>query len=250
MSLPLILHENRLDDAAPVASTTAAGYDVLNLRDFRPYTLWKPTALPATVTVDCGSAKAADYAAVYNHTLGTCGCTLEIRGSTDNFSASNVLVASQAFTDDLPRVIPFSSVSYRYWRLRITGGATMPEIAIAAIGLKLEMPQEMMEPFGVRSRELHGAVNRSQSGHPLGNLALWREVELELAWNFLSRSFVRDTFLAAWEVHLEKEPFLFAWEPTTYPKEVWLLSAASKLEAPDRAGGRQDIKFQARGALP
>jgi hypothetical protein len=48
--LPKILYDNRFKDAAPVASSTAVGnFNVLNMTDFRPYTWWKPTALPATV---------------------------------------------------------------------------------------------------------------------------------------------------------------------------------------------------------
>ena len=102
MGYPKIFHDNRLDDATPAASTTAAGYNVLNLRDWRPYTKWQPTALPATVTVDCATAKAADYAVIWGHDLFTQGATLEIRGSTDNFAASNVLVATKTPTSNEP----------------------------------------------------------------------------------------------------------------------------------------------------
>jgi hypothetical protein len=37
---PLILYDNRLDDGTPTATDTAAGYDVLNLKDLRTYTYW------------------------------------------------------------------------------------------------------------------------------------------------------------------------------------------------------------------
>lgn len=52
MSYPKILHDNRFDDGDPVASTTAAGYDVRHVRDWRPYTRWKPSATPSLVQVD------------------------------------------------------------------------------------------------------------------------------------------------------------------------------------------------------
>ena len=92
---PKFLHDNRLNDGTPVASTTAVGnYNVLNLLDFRPFTWWKPTALPATVTIDSGVPRAADYALIYGHDLHDAQVAVEVRGSTDNFAASDVLLAT------------------------------------------------------------------------------------------------------------------------------------------------------------
>src|SRR3990172_3347449 len=163
---PAILHDNNLDDDTPGASPTASGFSVLNLRDWRPYTWWKPTVIPATVTVDCGSAQAADYALLWGHDLFTAGCTVEVRGSTDNFAASNVLVATSTPTSDDPLLIQFTSVSYRYWRLTFTTG-TAPSIAIAAIGAKLMVPGWFEDGFDPRGRTAKGQFNRSVDGHPL-----------------------------------------------------------------------------------
>jgi len=56
MALPKFFYDNRFDDATPVASSTAAGdFNVLNLRDWRPFTFWKPSAMPATVTGDAAT---------------------------------------------------------------------------------------------------------------------------------------------------------------------------------------------------
>lgn len=83
MSNPKILYDNRLSDATPTASSTASGYSVLNLRDWRPYTWWAPASLPATVTVDCGVAREADYALLYGHDLHSKNLFAEIQGSAD-----------------------------------------------------------------------------------------------------------------------------------------------------------------------
>jgi hypothetical protein len=124
MAVPKILYDNRFRDAVPVASTTAAGTLARNVADARPYTWWKPTALPATLTVDCDTAKAADTACIVAHNLASMGCDVQIRGSTDGFSASDVLVASVTPSTDGPVWSAFASVSYRYWRLRIDGPGT------------------------------------------------------------------------------------------------------------------------------
>lgn len=249
-ALGKILYDSRLADATPVASTTAAGFSVLNLRDWRPYTWWKPTALPATVTVDCGSAKAADYALLYGHDLFTQSATVEIRGSTDNFSASNVLVASLTPSSNQPQLIQFSSVSYRYWRLRFTG-STMPSIAIAALGAALSLPKFLRLGFDPLAREVMGeGSNRSADGHPLGRVVtheMWRQqIEVRNAtW-----SWVRASFLPAWRAHLRGTPFVFAWDPGDYPDELRLVQAATQVSAAPKSGGLLDLSFGVEGVHP
>lgn len=238
---PKILHENRLDDATPVASTTATDYNVLNLRDFRPYTWWKPTALPATVTVDCGSAKAVDYWAVYGHNLFTAGCTIELHGSTDNFSASDVTVDTFTPADNLAFARYVASVSYRYWRLRITGAAIMPSLAIAALGVLLDVPSYLMEGFDPTGRKVIGVSNRSMDGHPLGRTVKYEQWEESLRFQLLSWSWLRDSFVAAWDAHLRDDPFLFVWDPSGHADEIYLVMVKDNFETPHRAGSLCDL---------
>lgn len=238
---PKILHENRLDDATPVASTTAAGFNVLNLRDFRPYTWWKPTALPATVTVDCGSAKAVDYWTVYGHDLFTQAATIELRGSTDNFGASNVLLDTFAPTDNKAFARYITSVMYRYWRLRITGGATMPSIAIAALGQLLDVPSYLESGFDPTGRKVVGVSNRSMDGHPLGRTVKYEQWEESLKFQLLTWSWLRASFEAAWTAHLRDDPFLFVWNPIGQPAEIYLVMAKDAFKSPHRAGSLCDL---------
>ena len=246
---PKILHENRLDDGTPAASTTATGYSVLNLRDFRPYTWWKPTALPATVTVDCGSAKAVDYWAVYGHNLYTHGCTIELRGSTDNFGASNVLVDTFTPTDNLAFARYVASVSYRYWRLRITGGATMPSLAIAALGVLLDVPSYMTEGFDPIGRKVIGVSNRSMDGHPLGRTVKYEQWEESLKFQLLTWAWLRDSFEAAWDAHLRDDPFLFVWDPTGHPAEIYLVMVKDAFKSPHRTGSLCDLTLDVGGVV-
>ena len=245
---PKILHENRLDDATPVASSTAAGYNVLNLRDFRPYTWWKPTALPATVTVDCGSAKAVDYWAVYGHDLFTQSATIELRGSTDNFSASDVLLdtATRANNKALARYI--NSASYRYWRLRITG-STMPSIAIAALGALLDIPSYLMDGFDPVGRKIVGASNQSMDGHPLGRTIRYEQWDESIRFQLLSWGWLRSSFEAAWSAHLRDDPFLFVWDPTGHPAEIFLVMIKDKFSSPHRSGSLCDLTLDMQAVV-
>jgi len=247
---PLALYESRLLDAVPVASTTAAGFDVLNLRDMRDFTWWKPTALPATVTVDCGSAKDADYLAIYGHELGSKGCTVEVRKSTDNFAANDVLVDTHAPTDDKPILRPFTSASSRYWRIRIVNG-TAPAIAIALLGVRLEFPvlgmQQGFDPIG---NDLKAQYNRSVTGHALGKVINYREWKANLEVELVSWTWARTTWKAAAEAWLDSEPWLFAWNPDAYPKETYHVAIDGKWDTPHRSGSLCDLRVPVVGLIP
>lgn len=74
------------------------------------------------VTFDLGSATAATSAIILNHTLTAADTLIQVRGSTDNFAASNVLVASFTWSSGT-MLITFNSASYRYWRIAFTKSA-------------------------------------------------------------------------------------------------------------------------------
>lgn len=243
---PKLLYENRLDDAVPVASTTASGYNVLNVRDFRAYTKWKATALPATITENCGSAKAADYALICAEPA-----TYEVRGSTDNFGASDVLIGTITLTKaglSLGLVV-FNYISYQYWRFRQTGTGT-PEVAIAAVGVALEMPRLLMAGFDPIGRTVHSQLNRSEKGHALGRVIDFEEFAQTLKFRHPTKSWVRDTFEPAWLARLRGETFVLAWDPVDYPSELRLVTAGDRFAAPHIAGTYCDyLEFDVSGAI-
>jgi hypothetical protein len=249
MALPKFFYDNRFDDGTPAASTTAVGdFNVLNLRAWRPYKWWKPTALPATVTVDCGSALAADFLAVWGHDLFTQGATIEARGSTDNFSGSNVLLATKTPTTDDPFVVEFASASYRYWRIRITG-TTMPSLAIAAIGAVLTAPVGLDEGFDPIGRKAEGQRPRSVTGNPLGSTTLYEVWDEEIIFNPVEWAWLRATFEPAWEEQLRDKPFIFAWDIGDHPTELHLATTDGKFSAKHSFGTYAALKFKIAGLV-
>ncbi|MDJ0513088.1 MAG: hypothetical protein QNJ62_06560 [Methyloceanibacter sp.] len=119
MSRPAFLYDNRLDDGTPVASTTETGFDVLNLRDWKPYTFWKPTAVPATVTVDAGVPRPTDYALLWGHNLYSSNVRFDVEHSSDNFVADTTTLSYSAESDK-PLAVYFTEVTKRYWRLALS----------------------------------------------------------------------------------------------------------------------------------
>ena len=249
MTGPLILYESRLLDAVPVASSTAAGFDVLNLRDMRDYTLWKPSAMPATVTVDSGSSKAADYLAVYGHDLFSTGCTIEVRKSTDNFAANDVLVATSTPADNKTLLLLFTSASSRYWRIRVLTG-TAPTLSIALLGVRLEMPKgvkDLLDPLG---HTVKAEYNRSVTGRPLGKVIQYREWKANLIFEALTWDFIRASWVPAWDAWLQSEPWLFAWHPDSYPKESYLVVADGSYSSPHDSNLTLTLTVPVTGVIP
>ena len=249
MGYPRILYDNRLADAVPVASSTAAGdFNALNLRDFKPFTWWKPAAMPATVTVDSGVAKAADYWLVWGHDLFTRGATIELRGSTNNFAGSDVLVDSVTPASDAPFARYFASASYRYWRLRVTG-ATAPALAVAAMGARLEVPSYLREGFDPRGRVPQGTLNRSVKGHPLSRMIEFEDWTETLNFELLTWAWIRATWEPAWAAWLRGNPFVFDWDAAGHPSEIRLVNATGGWKAPHRAGGYADLSLEVAGVI-
>lgn len=244
MAKPKFLYDNRFADATPVASSTAAGeFAVANLTDWRSYTWWKPASIPATVTVDSGSAKARDYMLVY----GEAG-TYEARGSTDNFSASNVLLGTLVLAKTGLGLLTFGSASHRYTRLTIPSGSA-PAVAIAAIGAALEAPVFLEGQFSPIDRRVVGQRNRNENGHPLGSVVYFEEWQERILLPNVAWSWARDTFLPAWKAHLRGSPWAFAWESALYPEDVILVSSGDRLAIPHRAGSLCDVEVEAMGVI-
>jgi hypothetical protein len=246
---PFIAWDNRFADATPVASSTALGA-AINLADFRPYTSWKPTSLPATVTVDCTSAKPVDYLAVFNHNLFSNGCTIEVRGSTDNFSASDVLVHSYTPAADTAFIRNFTGASYRYWRIRITG-TTAPTLTICAFGVGMEMPNNLPRGFSPLDRELTAQTNIGETGLPLGTALMFEAWAETVQMRNITPAWLRSTWLPAWKAHLRDTPFLFAADLPQYPTEIYLVAAGKKFSAPISTPVLASLTFDIKGvALP
>ncbi|HAF43438.1 MAG TPA: hypothetical protein DCK83_00450 [Gallionellaceae bacterium] len=202
------------------------------------------------MTVDCGSAKSADCLGIFNHDLFTGGCTVEVRGSTDNFAASDVLVHSYTPSANTPFIRDFTAVSYRYWRLRITGSSA-PTLTIVAIGAGLEFPVRLPYGFDPLSRKAFGQMNISEEGLPLGKSTMFEQWAQQLNFQHVENTWLRATFLPAWKAHLRDKPFLFAFDLSNYAGEIYLVASDGDYKSPTSLPLRSNLQFSIKGiALP
>lgn len=226
---PAILYDNRLDNGTPVSSVTVdTGYDVLNLRDWRNYTFWQATgAGPFYLTVNCASAKTADTLVIHKHNFGTIGATVSLECSSDNFSAdTTVALAGFVPTNDKIIYKQFTSVSKQYWRLKITvPSSSSPRIGILCFGDRLNFPYGVTAPYDPLPQKVQSESNSSQAGNLLGSIVDYYELNPKPQWQYLSATWVRDTFMTFWDNHAQgMTPFFWSWEPGDHPADTLLVS--------------------------
>lgn len=243
MPVPRIFWDNRFTDGTVVASSVAAGdYSAANLGAFRTYRRVKPSAIPATFTVDCGVAKAADSLFVHTHDLFTNGNTVEIRGSTDNFSASNVLVHSYTPTSNAAFARTWATQSFRYWRLGVTGG-TLPTLTVVVLGSRLEL-QGILTPdsFDPTSRVFVGTTHKNELGQPMGKIRDFIRSEQTVTMRRVPWEWIRSTWVPAWESHLASEPVGWQWNANVDPEPLFV-QLGDAMDTPPSANRFADLSF-------
>jgi len=204
-----------------VASTTRA--DSAADAPLRPDTaeFWAPTALPATWEVDLGALRDFDYVGIAGHSLGSCGCTLNVASRAIASDAWTTFGTDVLLTEDGPLMALDALRTHRYLRLSISGGTLMPVIASIYAGIALAMERPIyggVSPITL-SRATVLARSLSNGGQFLGQGFRRHGVESSATFRHLSASWYRanfDPFVRS----ARRFPFFFAWRPATYSKEV------------------------------
>jgi hypothetical protein len=223
-------------DLAAVA-VTVSSEDAEGPKDapLRPdtYEFWAPTALPATWTVDLGAGRDLDYVGLV-HTLGSAGCAVLVETSDGSQAGSPLEQVWTTFASEIspgsddPLLFLDDSVTARYLRLTITGGSTMPTIAVVYAGEVLAMPRPLWAghaPMNL-ARETLLTRNLSRGGQFLGQSFVRHGQVGAAAWRHLEPDWYRASFDPFVEA-ARQYPFFFAWRPADYPLEVayaWALA--------------------------
>jgi len=112
---------------------------------------------------------------------------------------------------------------------------------------------EIGVPFGFDplQRTVFGSTNTSEQGLPLGKSVLFEQWSQSINLGFVTNTWLRNTFLPAWKAHLRGSPFLFAFDNTTYPTEIYLVESDGNLNTPTVAPDYSGLSFNVKGvALP
>ena len=219
-SLPTILYDDLFSLGTVSASTEATDYPKENAASEATTSYWQPTALPAWLEVDHSASTANDCAAIIAHTLGTNGCTVTLQGSADNVSWSDV--TSTTPTDDTTIFLLFTSVSYRYWRIYITGSGSVPYIGRFMIGSRFNFPAGVVPPYNPvwLSQTYTLLTATTLGGQFIGNRVLRQGGGTTINLVSLERDFAESNLLPFREHYNLGKAFVWASGPAIFTKDV------------------------------
>jgi len=230
MSNPYLLYDNIFDDGTPAATSTAAGYSVLNIRDFRSYTHYKAAAAGTIyITVDTAStATAADTLGIHTHNLGTAASTVAVECSTNN-STWAVALADFTPTDNYAIMKSFTEkANFRYWRLKMETAAVAPQCAIAMIGSRITFPNKPLSPLTKYSIGRETVTSKSKAGHIIGQQIQFKPLSMSFTFPPVESNYTwwSTTFKTFWNTHGLK-PFFFCLDYDNFPGDVFWVSLSN-----------------------
>lgn len=256
ISNPIILAENIFELGTPTATDTNADtdYNVLHIKDRRTYTFWKAASAGTKyLTVDCGYNVTADALGIMAHNLYTCGATISVECSSDNFIAdTTVALAGFTVTTDRAILKTFTQQTKRYWRIKIVTASIAAYLAVAFIGDRVTFPRTYLKSnsFDPRPQKVMTESARSKTGNILGSTILYTSRTIKLALNFVTAAWIDSDFTPLWDTYLSQlKPFFYAWEITEHPTEIDYVKIPDEFELsmPYDTAGRRTINLTFEG---
>ena len=221
---PLILADNRLLDAVPTATDTAAGYSVSNITDLRPFTWWQAASLGTKyITVNCGSAKSADSIGIIGHNFFTASATVSVESSANGADWTERLAGFTPATDKAV-LKTFTTASAQYWRIKIVTAAIAARMAVCILGARMDFPRYLSGNFDPCPEKLNAIAARSKAGHMIGATLKNVSTEIDVDFRGITTAWFEDIFRPTWENHLRQvKPFFWAWDITNHATEVYFV---------------------------
>lgn len=195
---PKHLRDNRFLDGTPTATDTDSDsqYDVLNIKDWRYYTLWKAGG-SGTKYLYPNATGNFDSLFLMNHNLNTANATVSVEYSATGAWAGEELEALAGFTppDDYA-IIKTMTPRDAYSRIKIVTAAVTPYIGIALLGEIFTWEKYPHGNFDPNTEKIKAETNKSMAGYPLGTIVDYYEHPLNISFRRLTPSWVTNTFAA------------------------------------------------------
>ena len=247
---PMVLFDNMFTTGTVSASTAVSGYPGSNVGTETTYDYWQPTVIPSNVSTDMGVATSADSCAIIAHTLGSSGATAVLQHSPDNSTWTTV--QSVTPTDDSPILILFTSISKRYWRVRISAATTTPVIGNIVLGQKFVFPGGVMPPYTPiwQAQTVDLLVAKSLGGQFLGNRVLRQGAETSINLVSFTRTFAEVDLQPFKSWYNGGHAFVWASGPSVFTKDVgyvWRKSGAEMRPTFNETGNWVKVSMEVEG---
>lgn len=196
------------------------------------YERYRPSGgVLSEIVIDCLTSANADYLAM--QLSGSTSIALE--ASTDN--TSWLPVHSATLNNDKVAMLLFQEISYRYFKIIITGTAI--EVVSLMIGKSLAMQREIhsgISPMNLSPTRIV-RPNVSGTGQWLGSSLQRVGYSASFNWDNLTNDWYRQNFDLLNQNTPRANPFFIAWRPITYQDDVTYCLATNDI-APSYTGTR------------
>ncbi len=241
---PIILFDNRFQDGTPVATDTASGFDVLNIRDYRAYSFWKAASQGTKeIIINCGISKPADALGIVGHNLASVGASISVEISANGADWTEVLAPFYPWSNRAQLRL-FTQVSGKYWKLKLAGCTAAPYLGEALIGLKIQFPYPPDGPYTPYTEEVEVDTAKSKTGNILGSVIRHHPIQIAPRFSNFLRTFAFGpgtggwgefpwgqgpwgsewTLKDFWEQHASLMlPFFWVWDLSIFPQDIFWL---------------------------
>ena len=228
-----ILYENVLSLGTFTFSTQQDGFNAVNSNDDDTWNSWKPSAVPAWIASDMGSAVICDSVGVSAHTMATAGASFRVQYSSDGVSWTDAF-ASYTPTSNEDILVFFSAISARYWRFYTTGA--IANYGVIRIGEKLAFPNAPIsghKPLH-HARTFEMLSNESMGGNFIGTRVVRKGAETSVNIGQVDRDWA-ETYVVKFEEHFNTgKTFFYCGSPLDTPADMGYCK---------RPGGDKELSF-------
>jgi len=179
---------------------------------------WRPTSLPATLTIDLGASNPLSYLGFGAHTFGTSGNSLLFERSENGTDWTTIATSSPAENSAI--MLMFNEVSARYVRLTVSAGI-IPTLGVVYAGTVLAMQYPIYSghtPITL-SRTTTVRPTESEKGQWLGRSIVRSGISTGYSWPRLKSDWYRESF-DPFVRFARSKPFFIAWNPRDFPSET------------------------------
>lgn len=252
-------YDNVIPSATVTGSTEESGFPADAVKNQMTYELWRPTAVPATLTATFDE-QIIDYVGIAAHNLGDSGSTVAIEYQQDGnwipmeFGLPDTIGETLDFDFTTQQFCVFDPISdnsallYQFAPVQCTGIRITVDGAIASVGvIYAGRMLEMYRPFyagfspGSLSRKTTIRPNKSVNGQWLGRSVLREGLKAQFNWENTPLSWYQlnvDPFSRA----AIDAPFFIAWNAKTHPDHV-MYAWTSEDIAPETTGTLNYVSF-------
>lgn len=214
---PRILWNNVCRRGSVVVSSEADGYAGTNAATATTWDMWKPTAMPATWTLNFDTTETINAIAIDTHTLGSSGTTITIQLWDGGWQ--DVMTASPE--NDDPIAFLFEAREENSFRIALSGSSE-PQIAVIHGCHAIECPQRVYmgaeTPVNL-AFESEFDTNQSADGHYMGRSVLRHKNRNDFTLAHVTEYWVNNTLLPFIE-DAREYPYFLLERPWSHPSAL------------------------------